>query len=167
MRSETAVVVGSGSMATCFSARSQRNCSEMPVSAISSGSGGPMLSISARVRMAVCDMVFLFIEVGPIGPIGLISQRCFGLVQKQREQLQNPSPGPRAGTDQPGVAERGSSSDRFAGPLRSNGLRRLHDQNAPASSQCSNCRLTDPLRVKKLCKLHRSCGDGSTPGRGY
>src|SRR5829696_1976030 len=56
MRSATAVVVGSGSMATCFNARSQRNCSAMPVSFISSGSGGPMLSISARLRMVVWDM---------------------------------------------------------------------------------------------------------------
>src|SRR5688572_7409892 len=43
-------------MATCFSARSHRNCSAMPVSCSSSGSGGPMLSISARVRMDVWDM---------------------------------------------------------------------------------------------------------------
>src|SRR6185295_3940408 len=43
-------------MATCFSARSQRKPSEIPVSPISSGSGGPMLSISARVRIAVCDI---------------------------------------------------------------------------------------------------------------
>jgi hypothetical protein len=35
----------------------------MPVSPISSGSGGPMLSISARVRIVVCDIVRLsFLE---------------------------------------------------------------------------------------------------------
>src|ERR1043166_1841281 len=61
MRSATASVVGSGNMATCFNARSQRKPSEMPVSASSSGSGGPMLSISARVRIVVWDMWVLFL----------------------------------------------------------------------------------------------------------
>src|SRR5690242_3120616 len=71
MRSATLFVVGSGSMATCFSARSQRKPSEMPVSRNSSGSGGPMLSISARVRIVVWDMrVSLFFLVGRVGPVG-------------------------------------------------------------------------------------------------
>src|ERR1044072_6288304 len=81
MRSATACVVGSGNMATCCNARSQRKPSEMPVSASSSGSGGPMLSISARVRIVVGDMGVLFLVLrcdfpaGAAGSVGRDNKR--------------------------------------------------------------------------------------------
>src|SRR6266508_160053 len=52
----TTTAVGSGSMATCLSAKSQRKPSPMPRSGISSGTGGPIDSTSTRESIVVCDM---------------------------------------------------------------------------------------------------------------
>src|SRR5688500_7260150 len=126
MRSATAWVVGSGSMATCFNARSQRKASEMPVSATSSGSGGPMLSISARVRIAVCDMFcFLFLNrtyrtCGTYYFIDRWCQHCHSRpLPVLREHLLNPLFGLRAGKDRQAVAVRSCCADLFAALLRS------------------------------------------------
>src|SRR5437868_15474896 len=52
-------VVGSANCATNLSARSARKLADTSVSANSSGTGGPMLSISTRERIVVCVIMHL------------------------------------------------------------------------------------------------------------